>query len=316
MANADQKPLEAPTVEAGVTTGGDAGFDPIPFNPSLNIRKYAGDEDPRQWITSLEEVGFLYRWADYIITRYAAMNLVGPAKTWYEFHKVNLATWEIFKTRLIQDFASLENKDEMMLKLNRMQGWNELAMRFAEDILLQCSKVQPNMEEMEKIQFVIGGLKKEYALALYLNPPKTIDELLEAFIVDSDEYIENIKRCLGDTEGKRSIVENFKEENGCLYKRNPRPEGRAWLLVVPRSISIYIYKVMVHSDTGIFSKAIMNSFVNDIFERISGESSRLVHYNKRHTITSREIRLLLPGELAKHAVSEGTKAVTKYTSIS
>uniref|UniRef100_A0A3Q0RRJ2 Uncharacterized protein n=1 Tax=Amphilophus citrinellus TaxID=61819 RepID=A0A3Q0RRJ2_AMPCI len=26
------------------------------------------------------------------------------------------------------------------------------------------------------------------------------------------------------------------------------------------------------------------------------------------------VRLLLPGELAKHAVSEGTKAVTKYTS--
>ncbi|CAO2595498.1 Histone H2A type 1-E [Lemmus lemmus] len=61
---------------------------------------------------------------------------------------------------------------------------------------------------------------------------------------------------------------------------------------------------------------IMNSFVNDIFERIAGEASRLAHYNKRSTITSREIqtavRLLLPGELAKHAVSEGTKAVTKY----
>jgi histone H2B len=26
------------------------------------------------------------------------------------------------------------------------------------------------------------------------------------------------------------------------------------------------------------------------------------------------VRLILPGELAKHAVSEGTKAVTKYTS--
>jgi histone H2B len=26
------------------------------------------------------------------------------------------------------------------------------------------------------------------------------------------------------------------------------------------------------------------------------------------------VRLMLPGELAKHAVSEGTKAVTKYTS--
>ncbi|XP_067878149.1 histone H2B 7-like [Heterodontus francisci] len=88
------------------------------------------------------------------------------------------------------------------------------------------------------------------------------------------------------------------------------------------SYSIYVYKVMkqVHPDTGISSKAmsIMNSFVNDIFERIATEASRLAHYNKRCTITSREIqtavRLLLPGELAKHAVSEGTKAVTKYTS--
>jgi histone H2B len=88
------------------------------------------------------------------------------------------------------------------------------------------------------------------------------------------------------------------------------------------SYAIYIFKVLkqVHPDTGVSSKAmsIMNSFVNDIFERIASEASRLAHYNKRSTITSREIqtavRLLLPGELAKHAVSEGTKAVTKYTS--
>lgn len=85
---------------------------------------------------------------------------------------------------------------------------------------------------------------------------------------------------------------------------------------------IYIYKVLkqVHPDTGVSSKAmsIMNSFVNDLFERIASEASRLAQYNKRRTITSKEIqtavRLLLPGELAKHAVSEGTKAVTKYTS--
>ncbi|XP_016411161.1 histone H2B-like [Sinocyclocheilus rhinocerous] len=89
---------------------------------------------------------------------------------------------------------------------------------------------------------------------------------------------------------------------------------------VTKTAAIYVYKVLkqVHPDTGISSKAmgIMNSFVNDIFERIAGESSRLAHYNKRSTISSREIqtavRLLLPGELAKHAVSEGTK----YTSSS
>ena len=88
------------------------------------------------------------------------------------------------------------------------------------------------------------------------------------------------------------------------------------------SYGIHIYRVLkqVHPDTRISPKSmsIMNSFVNDIFQRIAAEASKLAHYNKRSTITSREIqtavRLLLPGELAKHAVSEGTKAVTKYTS--
>ncbi|KAM0849899.1 hypothetical protein ACQ4PT_053443 [Festuca glaucescens] len=85
---------------------------------------------------------------------------------------------------------------------------------------------------------------------------------------------------------------------------------------------IYIFKVLkqVHLDIGISSKAmsIMNSFINDIFEKLAGESAKLARYNKKPTITSREIqtsvRLVLPGELAKHAVSEGTKAVTKFTS--
>lgn len=85
---------------------------------------------------------------------------------------------------------------------------------------------------------------------------------------------------------------------------------------------IYIFKVLkqVHPDIGISSKAmgIMNSFINDIFEKLAQEASKLARYNKKNTLSSREIqtavRLVLPGELAKHAVSEGTKAVTKFTS--
>lgn len=87
------------------------------------------------------------------------------------------------------------------------------------------------------------------------------------------------------------------------------------------SYSIYIHKVLkqVHPDTSISSKSIsiLNSFVNDIFERIAVEASRLAHYNKRSTITKRDIqtavRLLLPEGLAMRAIIEGKKAVTKYT---
>ncbi len=88
------------------------------------------------------------------------------------------------------------------------------------------------------------------------------------------------------------------------------------------TFSVYIYRVLkqVHPETGISKRSmqIMNSFINDIFEKIALESSKLIRYNKKHTLSSREVqtavRLLLPGELAKHAVSEGTKAVTKYSS--
>ncbi|KAJ3036473.1 hypothetical protein HDV00_002715 [Rhizophlyctis rosea] len=84
--------------------------------------------------------------------------------------------------------------------------------------------------------------------------------------------------------------------------------------------STYIYKVLkqIHPDLGASCKAmsIMNSFINDIFERIAGEASKLASYNKRSTISSREIqtsvRLILPGELAKHAMAEGNKALTRY----
>ncbi|KAJ1028764.1 hypothetical protein NDA16_001929 [Ustilago loliicola] len=86
--------------------------------------------------------------------------------------------------------------------------------------------------------------------------------------------------------------------------------------------STYIYRVLkqVHPDIGISNKAmaILNSFVQDIFERIATEASKLASYNKKSTISSREIqtavRLILPGELSKHAISEGTKSVTKFSS--
>lgn len=90
------------------------------------------------------------------------------------------------------------------------------------------------------------------------------------------------------------------------------------------SYASYIYKLLkqVHPDVGISRRAmsITNSFMNDIFERIAGEAGNLVRYNKKATLSSREIqtavRLVLPGELSLHAVSEGNKSVTKYTAAS
>ncbi|KAJ7865518.1 histone-fold-containing protein, partial [Mycena leptocephala] len=61
-------------------------------------------------------------------------------------------------------------------------------------------------------------------------------------------------------------------------------------------------------DTGISNKAmtILNSFVNNIFERIASEAPKLAQCSKEFAISSREIqtsiRLILPCELTRHAI--------------
>ena len=97
---------------------------------------------------------------------------------------------------------------------------------------------------------------------------------------------------VGTKEAKKAVTKaKVARAGGDKKKKRRRKE----------SFAIYIYKVLrqVHPDTGVSSKAmsIIYSFVNDNFERIAAEASRLAHYNKRSTITFREIqtavRLLL-----------------------
>ncbi|GAA5956173.1 hypothetical protein JCM8115_001644 [Rhodotorula mucilaginosa] len=56
----------------------------------------------------------------------------------------------------------------------------------------------------------------------------------------------------------------------------------------------YIYRVLkqVHPETGVSNKAmaIMNSLCNDMEERLSEEAGKLAAYNKKATLSSREIQ--------------------------
>jgi histone H2A len=81
----------------------------------------------------------------------------------------------------------------------------------------------------------------------------------------------------------------------------------------------YIYRVLkqVHPNTGISGTALstMENLVKVNVAKIVHAINQFMPISGKKTISSREIqtaiRMVLPGELAKHAVSEGTKAVTK-----
>lgn len=99
-------------------------------------------------------------------------------------------------------------------------------------------------------------------------------------------------------------------------KKNRKPKNNG--------LAIYVYRVLkqVHPDMGMKRKSmsVIESFLWDVTDRLALEAKNLAEMNGRSTISSRDIqtavRLIMPQELAKHAVSEGTKAVTKYNSSS
>ena len=140
-------------------------------------------------------------------------------------------------------------------------------------------------------------------------PPKSADNKEKEQVADAaKEDAKKKKKAAGKKKAEKK--EGDKDDDKEDSRKKKRHE----------SYATYIYKVLkqVHSDIGISNKAmnIMNSFIHDIFERIAAEAANLCRINGSKTLTSREIqtavRLILPGELAKHAISEGTKAVTKY----
>jgi histone H3/H4 len=116
------------------------------------------------------------------------------------------------------------------------------------------------------------------------------------------------------------------KKQGALEKRRKRKKRRS----IPSRGDIgmggvggyktYVYRVLkqVHPTLGMSSHAmdVLDMMMADMFERLADEASKLSKYTGKRTITSREVhnavRLVLPGELGKHAISEGTKAVSKY----
>ncbi|PNH02820.1 histone H3 [Tetrabaena socialis] len=175
------------------------------------------------------------------------------------------------------------------------------------------------------VRLVLPALSVRVQTPLAMAPKKTVAEKAEAApAAEAPAPAKEVKPKAekAPKKAKKAPAKKAAKEPAAAGAEGEKPKKKAKKSAKHETYKLYIYKVLkqVHPDTGISSKAmsIMNSFINDIFEKVATEASKLSRYNKKPTVTSREIqtavRLVLPGELAKHAVSEGTKAVTKFTS--
>ncbi|CCW62445.1 unnamed protein product [Phytomonas sp. EM1] len=114
----------------------------------------------------------------------------------------------------------------------------------------------------------------------------------------------------GKGKGKRFTGKAAKP--GGEHKRRAHKKRQHWDLYIHR----VFHQVIKRGSLSKTSVRVLSSFIEDMFNKIQSEAVFVAKINKVKTLTAREIqtsaRLLLPPEIAKHAMSEGTKAVAKY----
>ena len=83
----------------------------------------------------------------------------------------------------------------------------------------------------------------------------------------------------------------------------------------------YLNKVFkqVHPDLGLGKKAMVtfHALIMDAMSKVAREAANMAAHKKSETLTALDVqsavRLVFPGELALHAVSDVAKAVAQYT---
>lgn len=170
-----------------------------------------------------------------------------------------------------------------------------------EPLVVRTIPVEERVEEEEEAQTIEVSVKKPKEEKRKQEKIETHEEKQEP--AKTTKAKKRTQEEKGQEKKKRRRRRRGVEEGGEGYKR-------------------YVFRVLkqVHPELRISSMAmsVINSLMKDMFERIADEAAKLSQHSHKMTLSSREIqgavKLVLPGELGRHAIAEGSKAVTNYMS--
>ncbi|UYV68373.1 hypothetical protein LAZ67_5004125 [Cordylochernes scorpioides] len=122
--------------------------------------------------------------------------------------------------KIVTDYHALCWLKNLKHPTGRLAGWALKIQEYDFDIIHKSGKKHLDADGLSRGPLPETDWDEDFE-RLFLN--QITDE--------EDKFIESVKKNLNGS--RRSIAQNFKVEDGCLFKKNPNPEGRAWLLVVP-----------------------------------------------------------------------------------
>ncbi|UYV63667.1 K02A2.6-like [Cordylochernes scorpioides] len=151
----------------------------IPRNPPTFSGESA--QDPQKWIKMFERVAKYNKWDETQSLANVVFYLEGTAAQWFDNNEDIINSRTQFKTDLCEVFGQKEEltrRAEMTLK-TRAQKPGETTESYIQEILSLCSRVNPEMEEEEKVGHLMKGIAEDFYQALIVKDPTTVDELVK-----------------------------------------------------------------------------------------------------------------------------------------
>ena len=133
----------------------------------------AKEQDPVTWLEDIEALFNATKIDNADRRRLLPLHLGEEAKKWYRSGTFD-EDYEQFKKQFLEAFKSPVYKLQLSAKLmNRKQGLEESVQSYYYDVLSLCNRFNPNMEEDEKVVYVLRGLKPSLQQHIAVNECKT-----------------------------------------------------------------------------------------------------------------------------------------------
>ncbi len=139
----------------------------------------ADEQDPMTWIQTIDELFDATKVDQADRRQLLPMYFGDDVKKWYR-NEEHGSNYEELKKQFINAFTSSIHKLKISTKLmNRRQGNDESVQSYYYDILALSGRLNPNMQESEKILYLLRGLKPSIQQHVIMSDPKKCKDLFE-----------------------------------------------------------------------------------------------------------------------------------------
>ena len=136
-------------------------------------------DDIFEWLEKLEQRFKMANWNDENKIRYISLHLQDDAYKWWTQASKSITTWTEFVNDIKQAFVSTKMKEVAFEQLRRYkQSVIQSITQYYNKVIELCSKVDYNMPDLLKLQYLMGGVKDSLKLHIALHDPQISDSFL------------------------------------------------------------------------------------------------------------------------------------------